>query len=377
MGRAMLIICAGTLVSLGIVALGTNNQAKLLTGKTVEYAQKTQALNAGHTAIQLVMQEINEKGVENMDQPYVDKKNSDNSWTSSPVNGAEVNFTVEFLNTDWETNPYFEKDTLRMVSKASITNSNKGDFKARIVSVYAIRPFGNLVPEFSGAFQLPSGYGSLTVDGDAHEINGNDPDCSDDRPPITVNNSETKDGLQSHDLNLDGNINVDNDLDYEPTDELIARLENSGNATTVDSDYSDNLGTADDPGVFFIDGNVKLTGQQSEGYGIMVIKDSAHMDYEDEEGNTVSIRGNFTFNGLVIFENAQLFDGNGTPTINGSVLVGDTEGSADIDVNIGGNIAINYSCAGEKYAQMGAANTVKQNQYIHVVSFEETSLGKN
>jgi hypothetical protein len=261
-----------------------------------------------------------------------------------------------------------------MVSKATITNANKADYKARVISVYLIAPFSNLVPDFSGALQLPSGYGSMTVDGSAHEINGQDPNCSEDRPPITVNSKETKDGLQSYDLNLDGDINVDNDLDYEPTDELIERLENSGNATTVNSDYSDNLGTADDPGVFFIDGNVKLTGQQSEGYGIMVIKDSAHMDYEDEDGNTVSIRGNFEFNGLVIFENAQLFDGHGTPTINGSVLVGDTDDTTDIEVDIGGNISINYTCEGENYAKMGAANTVDQNKYTRVVSLEETEF---
>ena len=370
MGRAMLIICAGMLVALGIVSMGTSGQGKMLTEKTVEYAQKTQALNAAHTAIQIVMEEINEKGIENMDQQYVDDRNSSNTWTSSEVNGAEIEFSIEFLNSDWETNPYFEEDKVRLISKATIDNK----YEASVKSVYEVAPFSNLVPEFAGALQLPSGYGSLSVDGSAHEINGKDPDCSEDKPPITVNNSQTKDGLQSHDLNLDGDIAVDNQLDYEPTDELIARLENSENATTVNSDYSDNLGTAENPGVFFIDGNVSLTGQQSEGYGIMVIKDSAHMDYENEDGNTVSIRGNFEFNGLVIFENAQLFDGHGTPTINGSVLVGDTDDTNDIELDIGGNIGINYTCSGEKYAKMGAANTVKQNKYTRVVTLEETTM---
>ncbi|WP_445664069.1 hypothetical protein [Fodinibius sp. AD559] len=375
MGRAMLIICAGMLVALGIVAMGTSSQGKLLTKKTVEYAQKTQALNAAHTAIQIVTQEINEKGIENMDQQYVDDRNSSNTWTPSTINGADIVLSIEFLNSDWETNPYFEEDKVRVISQATLDNKYEADVK----SVYVVAPFSNLVPDFTGALQLPTGYGSLTVDGSAHEINGTDPNCSDSRPPIAVNNSATKDGLQSHDLNLDGDIAVDNQLDYEPTDELIARLENSSNATTVNSDYSENLGTAEDPGVFFIDGNVKLTGQQSEGYGIMVIKDSAHMDYEDQDGNTVSIRGNFEFNGLVIFENAKLFDGHGTPTINGSVLVGDTnpDDTNEIEVDIGGNISINYTCAGEKYAKMGAANTVKQNKYTRVVTSEETSLAKN
>ncbi|NIT61997.1 MAG: hypothetical protein GWN00_39120, partial [Aliifodinibius sp.] len=351
MGRAMLIICAGMLAALGIVAMGTSSQGKLLTEKSVEYAQKTKALNSAHTAIQIAMQKINE------DENWANNHPKSNPWVTT-IDGVVDSLYVDYI---YEATDYWQPDSLRMVSKSTITNDNKDDYTARVISVYLIAPFSNLVPPFAGALQLPTGYGSLSVDGSAHEINGKDPNCSEDRPPITVNNSNTKDGLQSHDLNLDGDIAVDNQLDYEPTDELIARLENSENATTVTSDYSDNLGTAENPGVFFIDGNVKLTGQQSKGYGIMVIKDSAHMDYEDESGNTVSIRGNFEFNGLVIFENAQLFDGHGTPTINGSVLVGDTapDDANEIEVDIGGNIAINYTCAGENYAKMGAANTVK------------------
>jgi hypothetical protein len=371
MGRAMLIICAGTLVSLGIVAIGTSNQGKMLTSKTVEYAQKTKAINSAHTAIQIAMQEINE------DDSWAENHDSSNPWVTT-IDGVVDSLYVDYIyNSTASGNNYWDPDSIRMVSKSTIVNDNQPDFKARVISVYLKAPFSTLVPEFSGALQFPSGYGSLTVDGNAHAINGQADHCEEDRPAIAVNNSETKDGLQSYDLNLDGgngSIGVDNDLDYEPTDELIERLENSGNAITVNSDYSESLGTADNPGVFFIDGNVKLTGQQSEGYGIMVIKNSANMEYEDEDGNTLDIRGNFEFNGLVIFENAQLFDGHGTPTINGSVLVGDTEGETDIDVDIGGNIEINYDCDGENYARMAAAESVDQYKYSRVVTLEETEF---
>jgi hypothetical protein len=57
---------------------------------------------------------------------------------------------------------------------------------------------------------------------------------------------------------------------------------------------------------------VKLTGQQSEGFGIMVIRETANMDYEGEDGSSLSVAGNFEFNGLIIFENAYAFDGRGT-----------------------------------------------------------------
>jgi hypothetical protein len=43
MGRAMLIICAGVLISLGIVTISTSNQGRMLTQNTVNYAEYTMA----------------------------------------------------------------------------------------------------------------------------------------------------------------------------------------------------------------------------------------------------------------------------------------------------------------------------------------------
>jgi hypothetical protein len=120
---------------------------------------------------------------------------------------------------------------------------------------------------------------------------------------------------------------------------------------------------------FFIEGKVRLTGQQSKGYGIMVIRSDASMEMEDPE---LSVAGNFEFNGLVIFENAYSFDGRGTPTINGSVLIGETDDHTGdkIDIDLGGNININYDCMGEKYAKMAADGAVQQNKYTLLVSTE-------
>lgn len=356
MGRAMLIICAGTLISLGIISMSTSQRGAQMTESSVGYANVTAAKNAAHTAIQIAMQNMNE------DEDWAKNHGSSNPWTTT-IDGASTELYVDYI---YEASDYWEADSLRLVSKATFSNS----FEAEVVSVYLMAPFSNLVPKFAGALQLPKGYGSMTVDGNAHAINGKAPHCDEDKPAIAVNAQETKDGLQSYDLNMDngdGTIKVDNDLSYEPTDELIDRLKNSGNATTVNSDFGDNLGTADSPGVFFIDGDVKLSGSQKEGYGILVIQGGSTMEMEDP---TLSVAGNFTFNGLVIFENAELFDGHGTPTINGSVLVGDTEGEVDIDVDIGGNIEINYDCDGENYAKMAAADAVKQNKYTRVVTYE-------
>ena len=380
MGRAMLIICAGMLVALGIVAMGTSGQGKLLTENTVEYAQKTQALNASHTAIQIAMQAINDKGIENMDQAYVDNKNSNNSWISSTVNDADIVFSVEFLNSDWETNPYFEEDRIRLSSIA--THDNK--YKANVESVYEVAPFSNLVPKFKSALSIATENFTINTDGSA-SLSGNSATACEDgdqsKPGISVQNQNLEDNVQSETSNIDiegdPNVGVDNDLSYQPTDELIARLANTDGVQYLSGTTDQTLGTESDPGVFFVEDYLKLTGKQKEGYGILVVRSDGEMKYEDDDGSTVDIAGNFEWNGLVVFENAYNFKGRGTPTINGSVLVGNTEDSNEtIDIDLNGNIHMQYDCQAETYAKMAAAGAVKQNKYTRVVTREETTLLK-
>ncbi len=370
MGRAMLIICAGTLVAMGFVVLSTNKTGQALTQQNVDYAEYIMAKNAAHTAIQMAMQEINE------DDTFADRHDPSSSsyvgYWSKTVQGLEVRLTTSYK----EDPDYWEPDSLWFTSRAQLGEEFVGD-NVEVKNLFLKQPFSSLVPDFTGALQLPTDVGNFNVDGAAHEINGVPPaahNCPESKPPVSVNSQTTKDKLALEDLQTadgpftDDDILVDSNLNYEPTDELIERLLNSGNTQYVNDDFGSTLGTAENPGVFSIEGQVKLTGEQKTGYGILIIRADASMEMEDP---TLSVAGNFEFNGLVIFENAQLFDGHGTPTINGSVLVGHTDGTVDpIDVNLGGDIAINYDCMGEKYAKQAAADAVQQNKYTQLVSTE-------
>lgn len=360
MGRAMLIICAGALLAMGFMNISTSRQGKMLSENTVNYADYIMAKNTAQSAIQMAMQHIN------ADEEWADNHDQLTPW-NSVINGREVTLYTEYE----ESEDYWEPSELRLIA-----NARHNEIAVEVNSLYLMQPFSSLVPDFEGALQLPSDIGLFNVDGSAHAINGTPPtasNCEEGKPPVVVTSDETKEKIEGEDTNLDGDIMVDPSLNYEPTDELIERLLNSGNAITVGSEYGEQLGTADNPGVFFIDGKVKLTGQQSEGYGIMVIRSGGTMEYEDAD---LSVAGNFNFNGLVIFENAFAFDGRGTPTINGSVLVGNTEeymedpDNSAIDINLGGNININYDCKGEDYAKIAAADAVKQNKYTRVVTSE-------
>jgi hypothetical protein len=362
------------LVALGIVSMGTSGQGKMLTEKTVEYAQKTEALNAAHTAIQISMQKINK------DNNWAKEHDSSNPWTTT-IDGVQTTLYVDYM---YEASNYWDADSLRMVSQAEIDVAGGGSEKytSKVVSVYLKAPFSNLVPKFKSPLSIATENFTIDTDGSA-SISGNSPSACDDgdqsKPGISVMNQNLEDNVQSEtsDIDVEGDPKVatDKDLSYEPTDELIARLANTTSVQYLTGTTDQTLGTSSDPGVFFVEDNLKLTGKQDEGYGILVIRSDGEMSYEGDDGSTLDIAGNFEWNGLVIFENAYNFKGRGTPTINGSVLVGNTsdyDGSIGIDLN--GNIHLQYDCAAEEYAKMAAANAVDQNKYTRVVTLEETTI---
>ncbi len=364
----MLIMCAGVLIAVGFINISTSKQGKMLTEKTVNYADYIMAKNAAHTAIQMAMQEINK----DENNAWVNAHNiNEPGWSTWVPQNIERD--VELYIDYTPSGNFWDPDDLRLIS-----NAKYKDISVQVISQYLKEPFSSLVPDFVGSIALPTGFNSFNFDGNAHNIKGTAPSGTqcEDKPAIVTNSQETKDKLPGG-LNMEGDITVDESLSYEPTDELIERLYNSGNATLVDKNWGDPLGTADNPGVFFIEDGVKLTGQQSEGYGILVIRGGGHMEYEGE----LEVAGNFEFNGLVIFENAADFDGRGTPTINGSVLVGNTSdyehGDNSIDISIGGNININYDCRGEDYAKQAAALAVEQYKYTRIVTSEGANYSFN
>jgi hypothetical protein len=246
--------------------------------------------------------------------------------------------------------------------------------------------FSNLVPNPPATVSIPTYQFSPNFSGSA-SISGNDASgtCP-DKPAIAVQNdisSAQKNEIENEMANLkevEGGL-ATTDLSYEPTDELIARLKATDAAKVIapegtSTNYKGSLGTMENTGVFFVEGSVKLTGGISEGYGILVIRSYGGMAYEDSTGSTVDIAGNFKFNGLVVFENAFNFNGKGTPTINGSVLIGHTQEflannpTEIMDIDLSGNLHLQYDCKAQDYAKMAAANSVKQNKYTRVVTYE-------
>lgn len=362
MGRAMLIICSGVLVAMGFVQYNASNTSRMLNQRTVDYADYTMSKNAAHTAIQMAMQEINQ------DDDWPNTHHKDNPWIVT-VQNIDVALYTEYVQAD----EFWEADSLWLFSNAQ--------FHSEIVqvrSLYLKERFSSLVPDFTGGLGVAADPDKFTfnIGGNARVRGEAPPDSGcEDKPAInTIPGSEDNFSSAEGNSNVVGTpkIGTDAGFSYQPTDELIARLANSPNTQYISGNYKGDLGTAENPGVYFVEGNARLTGGLDDGHGILVIRSGGQLEGEDESGATLDLAGNFTFNGLIIFENAYNFNARGTPTINGSILVGHTEGYSgpNIDISLGGNMEIQYDCRAEDYAKMAAASAIEQNRYTRVVTTE-------
>lgn len=357
MGRALLIICSGIFVVHGYLGISASNQSKSISKANIGYATDVKSHNLAQTAIQIAMNEINK------DSTWIDNHYSEGTAATYQIDGGQASVYVEVLSDNDPTIGLNEK-VIRLIS-----NSSYEEELAKVVSVYKKVQL-HFVPEFKSALTMATDQFSLINGGNA-KINGSDQSgyCSDQPGILTQNSSDSTlvaDATSGNgDITGNPKVDVDNTLSYEPLDQLIARLENMPGVTHLSGEYKGEMGDSTDPGVFFVDDPTKLTGGISEGYGILVVRSDGELD-----DSSLDIAGNFTFNGMVIFENAWNLNGNGTPNINGSVLVGNTKETYDLEIDLSGNININYNCYAQNYAQAASAGLLKQNRYIRITTYE-------
>jgi hypothetical protein len=353
MGRAMLFTATGAIIVFGLVQLGLFSQKSVLAEDTANYASDNHARNVAFTTIQLAMEKINQ------DPTW---KPSEASPWESKVEGANTSLYYEVLSLGSGIN---DPDTIRVFSEASYF-----DQKASIISTFA-RQSLHFVPKFEAALSIATDQFNFSMSGSS-SISGVERSgtCS-DKPGVTVqdvlSHDEVVAGASADITDIQNGVVVDPNVKYSPVDELIARLATSPTAQTISGNYKGSLGTAADPGVFFVENYANLTGGLSAGYGILVIRSGGSLEYD----GMLDVAGNFEFNGLIVFENAFDFKGRGTPSLNGSVLVGNTPNNNDvIDIDISGNLNLQYDCKAEEYAQRASAGLLKQNRYTRLNTFE-------
>lgn len=394
MGRAMLIIAAGAIIAVGILQLGVQGKRASIAQNSAVDAYEVEIRNKAFTAAQVTMERINESG-----GTWHPTANS--PWVQD-IDGTPIEVYYSKIDSSGTgTFAQLEAETIEIHASASYDDPLTGqENNMKIITTYVKRAM-HFVPEFKGAMQFATGGNSFNFNlSGASKITGDDVsgtcDSNDSKPSIVVENENAKtdvlNGVQKTSSLISDNsgIGIDPNLSYQPVDELVARLADMEGTVKINPDnpnvnnsgkWEGDLGSPDEPGVFFVEDYAKFNAN-SEGYGILVVKNNATIEGEeiiDPETGELDIAGKFTFNGLVIMENAYSMNAKGTMSINGSVLVGTTENYDDLllndivsemNVDFGGTADINYSCEGEKYAQLASAMALSQNRYKRLSTYE-------
>jgi len=357
MGRAMIIICSGLIVALGYTIIGTNNQAQRLTNSNVGYANQMQAQNAAQIAVQVGIEKINKN------PNWVDSHNSDSSAWADTINGANTRLWIEKVS-DTTNASGLKEETFRIHSSASYFEQN-----ASVTTLYEKSEL-HYVPDFKSVMSFTSGNFTFVM-ADSATINGSDPMGScEDMPGIITSSSSDSSEIASNSGSgqIQGNpaIKVDENTSYTSFGELVSYLDGMPDVKHLSGNYSGTLGDSTGPGVFFIDSPVDIQSDISEGYGILVIQDDGKLYYQ---GNS-DIAEQLTFNGLVVFENAWDFKADNTPSISGSVVLGNTGSAPSMNIVLDGTISITYDCDAQKYARQASALIFDQDGFRRIVTFE-------
>jgi len=356
MGRAMLIIVAGVLISLGITQTSVFGGLENFVQHSGNIAENVQAKNVAYMGTELAIQ--------NMIQ---DPSWRDGETATFDIDGGSSSVTIDEIST----NEY------RLTST--------GTFNDEIQTITMVLQEGSSssVPTFKSALGLlfeDEGQftGGIAGGGNKGGVDGNDASgtCA-SVPGVLVPGNNDKALLEKIDskrrnMDLfrgDPGVSVDPDLNFDEVAKLIEALEAS-NPTYLKTDgtKTDDLGSPENPGVFFVENGKAEVSGNTEGYGIMVVKSTGEVDVEAE----LKLSGNVKFNGLVIFENAYNLTNNGTVDIFGSVLVGKTLEGANFNFQFNGNSRIQYDCSAQKYADQAASNSLSSS-----LSFQQTSIYEN
>ena len=338
MGRALLIIVTGLLVSLGYTFMGMSSQRTNMDVQTVNSATKAMAQNLSHTGIQMAIQEYDDNS----------------SWSSGTftLEDGTVDVTINQVSTD----------VLEITSTAQLNGANTDH---TIVATYDISENQQVVPLFQGALSSVSGSISFSNSNPKTHYNGQDASgtCS-DKPGLTVHDEDHLDDHQG-DSRIEGDPAVahNTEIKHDYLRNLIDRLVPYASSINHHSDFDNS--TEDNPGVYTIDNKITISGKTT-GYGILIVRNNAQLEIDSD----LMLAGQFEFNGLVIFENETKFKAAGKATINGSIMAMSDFGQ-NLDILGNGEMKANYDCqAQKKYADPAVNQVLNTTLYTPVSMYE-------
>ena len=330
MGRALLIICLGSFIILGIVQHAVNNRSVSVSGGNVETFYANHGQNMAGSALEMA----------------INRMNYDNSWESHSQPW------IYSLDEDMDAHVRIDEhdDFPDEVPEGYYRVRSEVQVEDKTLEAFAFL--------LKNSVELPEIESALGVYGSGSTINfsgagGNKKMVSgfDKNPDGSDGPAEALPGISSPDeeddlINISGgSIPYEGDPDYlqrddmdsEELDRIVEEYRGMGRRYESESDF----GTPESPSVIIIGekggGNnqdVKISGSSAHYGGIIVV----------EAGSSFTMSGNSVFEGLIIvygtFEAAA-----GTPYVYGGVILGDNA-KVEIDqpdFDLQGNPTVHYS----------------------------------
>jgi len=370
MGRAMLIIVAGVLISLGITQTSVFGGLNNLASHSANYAEAAQAQNIAYMGSEMAIRAM-------LDDP--DWRNGQRTFN---VDGGQASVGVEETGTG---------DQIRLVSVGRFNGETQR------LSLLLDESENSLVPRINSALGLymdnASDY-SFGISGGGNNkgqiIDGRDASGQcEDLPGVMATDSDVyKNGSdldgESDNITGDSKFGFDPDMDFNDVVTLIEAL-HSGTSGVDYTNLQNNVDQDDfgdinpetgipNPGVFVVDNTTAKIKGNTVGSGILIVRSSGNVDVEVEAD--LQTAGTPEFHGLVIFENAFALSSSGAVEIFGSVLVGKSnENAPKFDIQFNGKAKLQYDCRAQQYADMAASRTARR--IFQQLSVYQTSVDPN
>ena len=348
MGRAMLIIVAGVLISLGITQTSVFGGLNNLVGHSTNYAETAQAKNIAYMGTELAIQKMISENWRNDDHPFF-------------IGGGEVVVSV--------------KDTIdnqiKLVSTGTFNNQTQE------VTLLLSEQTSSVVPTFFAALgyiMTDAGLFSFTGNGNPLITGISDNSECESKPGVMINHSDDESEIRDNlggasSLLGDPDLKIQEGMTFDEFTKLIDTLAPYGK---VPVDASGKGKFDEGPNIYTVNSNIKFAGSGSQGSGILIVRNSGKLEVEGEiiDGG-IDAKGSFQFDGLVIFENAFELDMGGNAVINGSVLIGNTLKYINpFSTSLKGTPDIKYDCSAQEYANQ-AAQGISNSTYFQQMSVYE------
>ena len=318
MGRTILIIVSGLVLSGSIVQISLQTRQQDLYERTNDFARDVQTRNMANSGLKFALNTLN----------------ADSTWRDGMETIPFGEGTLSVAIADYNDDPSLKANQVELTATGILQHDTS--------QVIGLLEFQGGLPPAPSPVGIYSNNLAMNVSGNSVVIDGNDQAGGDPLPGLTVGGSDaynnvmsslTEDQLENIAGSGGGQSVHQKDLSGDELQEYIDKYTTNPDQI-VESDLNSTvIGTSENPQITVVNGDINISSVS--GAGILVVA----------AGNSISITGNFTFDGLVILQGNTNFEADiyGNTNITGGLMCASIDPTATFDLDLRGNVGINYN----------------------------------